>query len=216
MCRWEQGPWTQCSVTCGGGGGWQDRSVQCVEEDTHGQFSQVEDWKCTHSPRPVTRQICNTFACPQWVAMEWSQVSVRGFAGLQKNVFCLSCYSKLLNNNLSTTWINICVLPSYHSVQWHVVVVCGTAWFCASTIKGSTSEAVKHHSNLTLRKTVLSLWPATSPGVPHTVSHTSDTVSATNTVIIGREAFIISNIYMTQHVSCFLYKFWNKRNRLNK
>lgn len=75
VCSWEQGPWTQCSVSCGEGGGWQDRSVLCVEEDSHGQFSQVEEWKCTHSPRPITRQICNTFACPQWVAMEWSQVS---------------------------------------------------------------------------------------------------------------------------------------------
>ncbi|CAB1339073.1 unnamed protein product, partial [Coregonus sp. 'balchen'] len=73
--RWEQGPWTECSVSCGESGGLQERSVVCVEDDTHGQITQVEEWKCTHSPRPITQQSCNSFTCPQWVAMEWSQVS---------------------------------------------------------------------------------------------------------------------------------------------
>uniref|UniRef100_A0A4W5LTN5 Uncharacterized protein n=1 Tax=Hucho hucho TaxID=62062 RepID=A0A4W5LTN5_9TELE len=73
--RWEQGPWTECSVSCGESGGLQERSVVCVEDDAHGQITQVEEWKCTHSPRPITQQSCNSFTCPQWVAMEWSQVS---------------------------------------------------------------------------------------------------------------------------------------------
>ena len=71
---WEQGPWTRCSVSCGEAGGQQERSVACVEDDAHGQFSPVDDWKCAHSPRPGTRQKCNAIPCPQWVAMEWSQV----------------------------------------------------------------------------------------------------------------------------------------------
>lgn len=71
---WEQNPWTSCSASCRGG--TQSRSVACVEEDVHGLVSQVEEWKCLHSPRPAVQQDCNTFDCPQWTAMEWSQVGV--------------------------------------------------------------------------------------------------------------------------------------------
>lgn len=49
----------------------------CVEETIHGEILQVEEWKCMYAPKPKVIQTCNLFDCPKWVAMEWSQVSLK-------------------------------------------------------------------------------------------------------------------------------------------
>ncbi|XP_072574018.1 ADAMTS-like protein 3 isoform X1 [Paramormyrops kingsleyae] len=82
--RWEHSPWTVCSVSCGGG--TQERGVACVEEDVHGQATQVEEWKCMYSPRLPVQQHCNIFDCPQWTALDWSQCTVTCGRGLRYRV----------------------------------------------------------------------------------------------------------------------------------
>lgn len=60
----------------------------CVEETIHGEILQVEEWKCMYAPKPKVIQTCNLFDCPKWVAMEWSQVS------LKSSLELYSCFLK--------------------------------------------------------------------------------------------------------------------------
>jgi len=62
-CTWSEGPWGDCSATCGGG--TQTRTVTCEGGDPS---------KCP-APVPSSTQSCNTGPC-DWVTGPWSSCSV--------------------------------------------------------------------------------------------------------------------------------------------
>uniref|UniRef100_H3C8D2 ADAMTS/ADAMTS-like cysteine-rich domain-containing protein n=1 Tax=Tetraodon nigroviridis TaxID=99883 RepID=H3C8D2_TETNG len=82
--RWESGPWTSCSASCGGG--VQSRSVSCVEEDVQGVATAAEEWKCLYAPKADALQACNDFACPGWLAQDWSPCTATCGQGLRYRV----------------------------------------------------------------------------------------------------------------------------------
>ena len=89
MDSWVADPWTKCSATCGGG--FQTRTLQCVEDSDNGEsFISEEDTPCYDAGqiRPETKRKCNEHDCPRWEALNWSAVSY-SFIGIP-NVLELS------------------------------------------------------------------------------------------------------------------------------
>ncbi|XP_068105317.1 A disintegrin and metalloproteinase with thrombospondin motifs 13 isoform X2 [Hyperolius riggenbachi] len=56
--RWEVGPWTQCSASCGNG--IQRREESCINSLTH---QRVIPTFCGHTAKPITRRGCSERAC---------------------------------------------------------------------------------------------------------------------------------------------------------
>lgn len=87
--QWEVGPYTACSVTCGGGE--QHQTLVCRDRRTD---HQVFHDRCHHLPRPaLNTSVCNTFGCEaRWVAGSWEHCSATcGPAGVQQRVvFCVT------------------------------------------------------------------------------------------------------------------------------
>ncbi|VDL65534.1 unnamed protein product [Nippostrongylus brasiliensis] len=87
--EWFEGEWEPCSQTCGAKGE-QYRVVYCHKVFANGRRITVDDGNCT-TERPIVRQECNRFACPEWQAGPWSACSEKcGDAFQYRSVTCRS------------------------------------------------------------------------------------------------------------------------------
>lgn len=81
--RWKVGPWTPCSVSCGGG--VQSRSVYCISSDGTGGQEAAEETQCAGLVgKPPTTQACNLQHCAVWSVEPWGECSVTCGTGIRK------------------------------------------------------------------------------------------------------------------------------------
>lgn len=70
---WKVGPWTPCSVSCGGG--FQSRPVYCTSSDGAGGQEAAEEIQCAGLPgKPPATQACNLQRCAAWSVEPWGEV----------------------------------------------------------------------------------------------------------------------------------------------
>ncbi|XP_038048629.1 A disintegrin and metalloproteinase with thrombospondin motifs 6-like isoform X1 [Patiria miniata] len=86
---WSDGPWCECSQTCGGG--HKTRTVLCMTKVTQLEEEVVDESQCTKR-KPIDRMNCNMQECPpQWVADAWSScVPSCGLGHQTRRVKCLN------------------------------------------------------------------------------------------------------------------------------
>ncbi|XP_006884852.1 PREDICTED: papilin [Elephantulus edwardii] len=88
--RWQTGPWSPCSVSCGGGS--QSRSVYCVSALGSGTEEAADEAECAGLPgKPPTMRACNLQRCSAWHAEPWGECSVTCGSGVRRRtVTCRS------------------------------------------------------------------------------------------------------------------------------
>ncbi|XP_060064092.1 ADAMTS-like protein 4 [Ylistrum balloti] len=72
---WFDGPWSECSATCGEG--VRRRDVVCMKKVGERLFAPVKPVNCDISDKPVTEESCGPLPeCPsEWFVTQWSQCS---------------------------------------------------------------------------------------------------------------------------------------------
>ncbi|XP_044531659.1 A disintegrin and metalloproteinase with thrombospondin motifs 9 [Gracilinanus agilis] len=115
--RWNSGPWSSCSVSCGRG--HKQRNVYCMAKDGN----HLESDYCKHLAKPNGQRKCRGGRCPKWKAGAWSQCSVSCGQGVQqRNVDCRTGAHKTRESecNLYTRPVSeqTCLSPACPLYTW--------------------------------------------------------------------------------------------------
>ncbi|KRY54793.1 Papilin, partial [Trichinella britovi] len=126
--EWFVGEWEPCSETCGDTG-MQYRIVFCHQAMADGVKVSVRDGLCTKE-RPIFRQPCNRFSCPEWHVGPWSSCSSPcGEAFQYRSVTCRSekegeegqlLPGKACHAPDEPTNRRLCNLGRCEGLNWHV------------------------------------------------------------------------------------------------
>ena len=84
---WQTSSWSSCSAQCGGG--WMNRSVECVGLDSGSSMVVVDPSRCSHLTRPSELGDCNFAPCPSWSYSDWSPcTAVCGVGSTSRTATC--------------------------------------------------------------------------------------------------------------------------------
>ena len=94
---WQTSSWSSCSAECGGG--WMNRSVECVSASGGSSTSSVvvvDSARCSGVSRPLAAGECNFAPCPSWHYSDWSTCSAQCGQGVSRRTAVCTRYDGLV------------------------------------------------------------------------------------------------------------------------
>ncbi|XP_074054912.1 A disintegrin and metalloproteinase with thrombospondin motifs 9 isoform X2 [Macrotis lagotis] len=147
--RWNSGPWSSCSVSCGRG--HKQRNVYCMTKDG----KHLESDYCKHLAKPNGQRKCRGGRCPKWKAGAWSQCSASCGQGVQqRNVDCRTGAHKTRENECNlytrpaseqTCHSPACPLYTWRTEEWQSCTkTCGQGFRYRKVMCVNGNEVEEH------------------------------------------------------------------------